>query len=153
MFHQAINIMNSKLSPHFALSEFTSSATATAQHIDNTPSQSVIANLQLLCEKILEPLRNAYGKPIIVSSGYRSPELNRAINGAKNSQHVLGQAADIVPRYQSGWSDLQRRQECQRLFDLIRQLRLPFDQLIDEKNFSWVHVSYGERNRRQVLRL
>lgn len=135
------------------LSEFICSPTATAQHIDNTPTLTTVAYLQQLCENILEPLRDAYGKPIIVSSGFRSQALNKAINGAKNSQHMLGQAADIVPRYQSGWSDEQRRQECRRLFDLIRKLCLPFDQLIDEKNFSWVHVSYGERNRRQVLQI
>ncbi len=145
--------MDIKLTQHFKLSEFTCSPTATAQHIDNTPTLTIVANLQLLCEKILEPLRIAYDKPIIITSGYRSQVLNKAINGAKNSQHMLGQAADIVPRYAPGWTDEQRRQECRRLFELIRQLSLPFDQLIDEKNFSWVHVSYGGRNRRQVLKL
>ena len=142
-----------QLTKNFSLSEMLRSDTASRLHLNNDPPETAVINLKLLAEHVLQPLRDAYGKPIIVSSGFRSQALNKAINGAKNSQHMLGQAADIVPRYQPGWTDQQRRQECQRLFELIRSLSLPFDQLIDEKNFSWVHVSYEERNRRQVLKL
>lgn len=82
---------------NFTLEELVRSPTASRLSIPNTPSESVMHNLILLCNNILQPLRNAYGKPIIVNSGYRSPELNKAIGGAKNSQHMRGQAADITP--------------------------------------------------------
>ena len=83
---------------------------------------------------------------IIVSSGYRCPELNKAVGGARTSQHTLGQAADIHTKSNSKESNKQ-------LFELIKQLKLPFDQLINEYNYSWVHVSYSNRNRRQILNI
>lgn len=136
-----------KITKNFTLEELLRSATASRLSIPNTPSLSVTHNLILLCNHILQPLRNAYGKPIIVNSGYRSPELNKAIGGAKNSQHMRGQAADIkgscgtIP------------QENRHLFELIQKLNLPFDQLIDEKNYSWIHVSFSDTPRHQVLHL
>lgn len=136
-----------KITKNFTLEELLRSATASRLSIPNTPSLSVTHNLILLCNHILQPLRNAYGKPIIVNSGYRSPELNKAIGGAKNSQHMRGQAADIkgscgtIP------------QENRKLFELIQKLNLPFDQLIDEKNYSWIHVSFSDNPRHQVLHL
>lgn len=136
-----------KITKNFTLEELLRSATASRLSIPNTPSVSVTHNLILLCNHILQPLRNAYGKPIIVTSGYRSPELNKAIGGAKNSQHMRGQAADIKG---SGGAI---PQENRRLFDLIQKLNLPFDQLIDEKNFSWIHVSFSDTPRHQVLHL
>lgn len=108
-----------------------------------TPEQE--KNLQKLIDNILQPLRDAYGKPIRVNSGFRSPELNTFLKGSKTSQHMKGQAADIT-----GGS----KAENKVLFNLIRSLNLPFCQLIDEKNLSWVHVSYDENNvKRQVLYL
>jgi hypothetical protein len=89
-------------------------------------------------------LRTVYGKPIRVNSGYRCPKLNKAVGGSATSQHVLGQAADITGGNKS---------ENKILFDLIKSLKLPFDQLIWENGGTWVHVSYGPRNRRQVLSL
>ena len=146
---------------NFTLEELLRSPTASRLSIPNTPSESVTRNLTLLCNHILQPLRNAYGKPIIVNSGYRSSELNRAIGGAKNSQHMLGQAADI-----KGTNPLQLPykgegkstgggvvQENRKLFELIQKLNLPFDQLIDEKNYSWIHVSFSDKPRHQVLHL
>ncbi|MCQ2255567.1 MAG: D-Ala-D-Ala carboxypeptidase family metallohydrolase [Bacteroidaceae bacterium] len=146
------------LTQNFTLSELTRSETASRLHINNNPGTIPIQNLQKLCDSILQPLRNAYGKPIFVNSGYRSPTLNKAIGGATNSQHMLGQAADITARHsiQKG-SDAAAnhdyREENKRLFNLIISLKLPFDQLIDEKNYSWIHVSFGPRNRRQILHL
>lgn len=94
---------------------------------------------------VLDPLREAYGKPIIVTSGYRCPELNKAVNGSKTSQHVKGQAADITTG---------NREENQKLFELAQELNLPYCQLIDEKKFSWVHISYDPNNvKRQILHL
>lgn len=129
---------------YFTISELTKSATAARKGIDNTPNATVKKNLELLVENILDPLREAWGAPIIVSSGYRCPKLNRAVGGAKTSQHMLGQAADIHTV-----SD--KPADNKKLFDLIRSLKLPFDQLINEYNYNWVHVSFGPRNRRQIL--
>ncbi len=99
-------------------------------------------NLDTLVDKVLDPLREAYGKPIKVNSGYRCPKLNKAVGGSATSQHMTGQAADITAGSKA---------ENRKLFDLVRSLKLPFDQLIWEHGGAWVHVSYGPRNRRQVL--
>lgn len=131
---------------HFTMNEMTRSATAKRYGIDNTPSPEVAHNIRNLVEKILDPLREAWNQPIIVSSGYRCPRLNKIVKGAPSSQHLLGQAADIHTV-----SD--RPEDNKRLFDLIRKLNLPFDQLIDEYGYNWVHVSYGPRNRRNILHL
>ena len=130
---------------HFTFQELTKSATAKRKGIDNSPSMQVRANLAALVEKVLDPLREAYGKPIVVTSGYRCEKLNRAVGGAASSQHVKGQAADIR-------SVQDTPEENKKLFDLIVKLGLPFDQIINEYNYDWVHVSYGPRHRRQKLR-
>lgn len=129
---------------YFTIKELTKSATAEANRIDNTPSNQEIDNLTKLVDNILDPLREAYGKPIRVNSGYRCKELNSKVGGASNSQHLTGQAADI-----SSYRNTKAENEV--LFNLVRKLNLPFDQLINEKDFSWIHVSYSDRNRRQVL--
>lgn len=133
-----------KLSDHFTLNEFTYSDTARAQGIDNSvSSDAVLMNLKALCHNVLEPLRLRYGKPIRISSGYRCPKLNKAVGGVASSQHVVGQAADL---------NVGSREENARLFELIQDMKLPFDQLIDEYGMAWVHVSYSPRRRRQVIR-
>lgn len=129
---------------YFTIKELTKSSTAVQYKIDNSPSQDIINNLEALVNNILDPLREAYGRPIIVTSGYRCQALNTKVKGAKTSQHVLGQAADIKAGSPA---------ENKKLFDLIQRLKLPYDQLIDEYNYSWVHVSFGPRNRRQILHI
>lgn len=129
---------------YFTIQELTKSATAKRKGIDNTPSKEVANSLCALVDKILDPLREAYGKPIIVTSGYRCLRLNQAVGGAASSQHVKGEAADIR-------SVSDKPEDNKRLFDLIRELKLPFDQLINEYGYDWVHVSFGSRHRRQVL--
>lgn len=129
---------------YFTIRELTKSQTATRKGIDNTPSDSARAWLVRLTESILDPLREAYGRPIIVTSGYRCPELNKAVGGATGSQHMLGQAADIRSKEDTP-------EENKKLFDLIVKLKLPFDQLINEYNYDWVHVSFGPQNRRKQL--
>lgn len=134
---------------YFSINELTRSATAARKGIDNTPTAEVSYSLQLLVHYILDPLRKAWGAPIIVTSGYRCPKLNKVVGGAKTSQHVLGQAADIRTV-----SD--NPKENRRLLDLIVKLGLPYDQLINEYpdsngNPDWIHVSYGPRQRRQKL--
>lgn len=98
-----------------------------------------------LINNVLDPLRKAYGHPIKVTSGYRSPRLNAAVGGVKTSQHEKGQAADITAG---------SPEENKKLFDLAQELNLPFCQLIDEKKYKWVHISYDKNNvKRQVLHL
>lgn len=129
---------------HFTIKELAHSDTAQARGIDNTPTAEVINNLTKLVDNVLDPLREKYGKPIRVSSGYRCAVLNRSVNGATSSQHRLGEAADITVGTKEGNKEL---------FEIIRK-ELPYDQLIDEKGFSWVHVSFREgNNRKQVLKL
>lgn len=129
---------------YFTINELTKSSTASRLHINNTPSQEVKDNLNKLIDNVLDPLRELYGKPIIVNSGYRCPKLNKAVGGARNSQHLTGQASDIR-------TVANTKESNKQLFDIIRNSKLPFDQLINEYDFNWVHVSYGPRNRRQVL--
>lgn len=126
------------LTEHFTLEEMTFSQTAVRRGIDNRPSAPANAALHALCTSILEPIRAHYGRPVHVSSGFRSVALNVAIGGAAASQHCLGEAADITV---SGVDNLS-------LAKWIRD-NLPFDQVIMEG--AWVHVSYGPRARRQAL--
>lgn len=129
---------------YFTINELTKSATAQRLHIDNNPTQEVKDNLNKLIDNVLDPLRELYGKPIIVNSGYRCTKLNKAIGGAKNSQHLVGQASDI--------RTVQNTKESNKeLFELIKNSKLPFDQLINEHDYNWVHVSYSPRNRKQIL--
>lgn len=130
---------------YFTIEEMTKSSTATAKYIDNTPNQTVIDNLTKLIEAVLDPLREWWGGPIKVNSGYRCEALNEAVGSkAKKSQHLYGEAADIT---------VGSKTENEKLFNYIKD-NLPFDQLINESNFSWVHVSYREgRLRKQVLAL
>lgn len=129
---------------YFTLKELTRSATAEEKGIDNTPTPEVEKNLTLLVDNILDKLREIYGKPITINSGYRCPELNKAVGGSATSDHVKGFAADIT-----GGS----KEENERLFNIIKH-NFHFSQLIDEKNFSWVHVSYNPNNlKNQTLKL
>lgn len=132
---------------YFTTAEFVRSETADKKGIDNRLPKDLVNNVQDLVNNVLDPLREAYGKPIIISSGYRCDALNKAVGGVPTSEHRLGMAADIVGTPNT-------KAENKRLFNLIQSLDLPFNQLIDEKNFSWVHVSYREGdNRKQVLAL
>ena len=119
-----------KLSEHFDLNEFTRSATADRLHIDNTIPEDLILNLRNLCEQVLEPLREHLGHPVVISSGYRYPALNRAVGGVPNSQHLTGEAADIV---------------MPKLADVFYWIidNVPFDQLGFESKGTtkWIHVS------------
>lgn len=127
------------LSPHFSLAELTGSQVATRQGIDNTPVPAIIANLTRLA-MLLEQVRALVGAPITISSGYRSPALNKAVGGASNSAHVLGLAADISTN----------KLAPKALAMLIRQSGILFDQLIYEG--TWVHIGLSAgAPRRQVL--
>lgn len=130
---------------YFSFQEFERSETAYRHGIDNTLPDKLKGNVAALVDKVLDPLREAWGKPITVTSGYRCAALNKAVGGSGTSHHCKGMAADISTG---------NKVENRRLFQLIIDLGLPFTQLIDEKNFSWVHVSLDQSNvKRQVLRL
>ena len=141
-----------KLTEHFNLSEFERSATAEANHINNSCPSQYIPVLQQLCKTILEPLRAFAGEPIIISSGYRCNQLNVKVGGAYASQHTLGEAADIVPPYN-------QRQTPHSLHDWFEWIKsnTNFDQLIlehDSKGSYWIHVSCRRNrkaNRHQVF--
>lgn len=131
---------------YFSIKELERSETASRLGINNAATPEARAALENLVLSLLDPLREAYGHPIFVNSGYRCPKLNAAIKGAANSQHMRGEAVDIDTR--------KGTRENEKLFNLIRE-RFDFDQLIDEKNFAWVHVSFKspKKNRRQTLHL
>jgi len=129
------------LSANFTLKELTKSDTATRLGIDNTPDDATIENLKLLCEMVLQPVREHFGKSVTVNSGYRSPESNAAVGGSKTSDHCKGQAADIEI------DGLPNPELAQLIMD-----NLDYTQLILEfytqgqPNSGWVHVSYDPNN-------
>jgi hypothetical protein len=132
-----------KLTAHFALAEFTRSESAKRHGVSNEPTPEHLQNLIVLCEKVLEPIRIKFG-PINISSGYRSKTLNHYIGGSLNSQHCEAKACDIDMDGMGGPTN-------KEIFEYIKN-ELEFDQLINEFNYGWVHVSYNlGKNRRQVL--
>ncbi len=126
------------LTKNLTLAEVTKSTTAKRLGIDNQPDEWTIENLRAVGECVFQPLRDAFGCPIYVSSGYRSPELNKAIGGSLRSQHIQGRALDLD-------ADVFRGCTNGEIFRFILN-NLTFDQLIwefgDEDNPDWVHVSY-----------
>ena len=137
-----------KLSNNFSLKELTASQTAERKGINNNPNEDQMNSLKVLCESVLQKVRDHYGKPVTISSGYRSPELCVAIGSSVNSQHAKGEAADFeifgVPNNE--------------LAKWISE-NTEFDQLIleyykdGEPNSGWIHCSYkSEDNRKQILR-
>ena len=127
-----------QLTKNFTLEELTRSDTAAKRGIRNVPDNEAIGNLRNLCERALQPVRDVYGRAVRVTSGYRSPELNRAVGGASASQHVKGEAADITIEGVS----------ARDLYNKIIALGIEFDQLILYSDF--VHIS-RKRNRMQKL--
>ena len=118
----------------------------TDQQVPNVPTFEACWNLAELCHHVLDPLRAFHWKtPLHVNSGYRSKEVNELVKGALTSQHLTGNAVDITAGSQVG---------NKKLFDAIIKSGIKFDQLIDEKEYRWVHISYNARaNRQQVLHL
>lgn len=135
-----------QLSKNFHLSELTRSQTATRYGIPNTPNSTQLRNLEILCQQVLQPVRDHFRHPVVVSSGFRSPLLNARIGGSKTSQHCFGQAVDFeIPGLPNK--------------DVARWIRenLSFDQLILEfydgknPNSGWIHCSYVDNNRKQAM--
>ncbi len=133
------------MSKYFTIYELTRSDTALRHGIKNIPSQIATLRLKQLIEIVLDPLRELWGAPITITSGYRSPKLNSLVGGVKNSQHITGNAADLTAGSVN---------ENKRLFELIRHSDIPFDQLILEKGGKWIHISYRRHQpRKQTLKL
>ena len=124
---------------YFTIAELCRTNTA----LNNTPPPGVKIKLATLIERVLNPLREQYGKPIIVNSGYRSHSVNKAVGGGSTSQHLKGEASDITTGSKQG---------NKVLFELLKNMDI--DQCINEKNYSWIHVSYrSEGNRNQYFNL
>ena len=133
-----------RLSKNFVLSEITRSNTATRLGISNEPTKEHLENMQRLISNLIQPLRDELG-PIRISSGYRNPSLNRAIGGSRSSQHCKGEALDI-----QFWQMGKMMNEL--IYEWILDSGLEFDQMINEFDFAWIHISLkAEDNRKQVL--
>ena len=141
--------MSDRISKHLSLKEAIKSNTATRLEIKNEPRELDLVRMIEIAEKVFEPLREWVGGPIKVNSFYRSPELNSAIGGSKNSQHCIGCALDI--------DDTFGHKTNAQMFDYIKN-NLDYDQIIwefgDDDNCDWVHVSYisEDANRRRLLK-
>ena len=122
---------------YFSVSELTASATAQREGIDNRPPKYAYHLLHVLVDQLLDPIREAWGEPIVVSSGYRCKELNTLVGGAQHSHHLLGCAADLIAG---------NRDDHHRLFCMIVQMQqtgqIRFTQLIWEGGGRWIHISY-----------
>lgn len=132
---------------YFTIEELIYSENALKKYdIRNKTTQSVENNLDYLITHLLDPIREKWGKPIQITSGYRCKELNDKIGGSSTSQHVLGLAADL----DAGTNDDNRK-----LAQMIASMGISFDQLIDEKGYQWVHIGTrtpGQKNRQEILR-
>jgi len=138
-----------KLSNNLSLSEVLVSQTAKRLGLSNEPTKEHLENLNIIAYKIFQPVRDYFKVPIYVSSGYRSKELNKAIGGAKTSQHMKGEALDLD-------ADVYGVITNSDIFNYIKD-NLEFDQLIwefgDDNNPNWVHVSFSEgKNRMKVMK-
>ena len=134
---------------YFSIAELCRSNTAVRLGIDNSPSEIVRVNLEALVENVLDPLRAKWGAPIIVTSGYRCPALNKAVGGATSSQHMIGMAADIHTLSDS-------RADNMRLLRLLLNSGIVVDQVISENidaqgRPDWIHVSYNRISNRKSL--
>jgi hypothetical protein len=116
---------------------------ATKTGITNIPSWQAVENLKALVNNVLDPIREDWGKPIIVTSGFRCKAVNDKVGGVATSQHTKGQAADL---------DIGTTEQNKELFDFICKSGITFDQLLLENNGAWVHLSYNiNKNRQQIL--
>ena len=134
-----------RLSKNFTLPEIIHSNTAKRLGINNAPNKEHLKNMQVLVRDLIQPMRDVLG-PIRISSGYRNPELNRAIGGSSKSQHCKGEALDL--QY---WS---KGEMCNKeIYDWVIKSGIEFDQMINEFDYSWIHISLKSngKNRKQIL--
>lgn len=136
---------------NFSYDELINSTTAKRLGLDNTPNEQEKEKLRRLAIELLQPIRDAWKSPIIVNSAFRSEKVNAAVGGVKNSQHRLGEAADIT----IGGRD-RNKKLFNFIYKLISQGKIKVGQLIDEYNYSWIHVSLPRTNGKpnnQILHL
>jgi len=132
-----------RLSKNFVLSEITRSNTAKRLNISNAPDKEHLRNMQRLITNLIQPIRDSLG-PIRITSGYRSPQLNRAIGGSRKSQHCKGEALDL-----QFWKD---GQMCnQEIYDWVLKQEIEFDQMINEFDYAWIHISLKEKDNRKMV--
>lgn len=141
-----------QLTEHFTLEELIYSSTAKQKGLKNEPTQDHIENLKLLCEYVLEPIREKIGCPLVISSGYRSEKVNALVGGSKTSQHILGQAADIQIFDKTKTNvDL-----FNTIVEMVKNNELQVGQVIwefGETEPNWVHVSLpNSRHRNEIMR-
>lgn len=134
------------LSSNFTLEELITSSTAQKFRINNVPDEFHIVNLSRLCREILQPIRNRLAQPLIVTSGFRCEALNRIIGGSKTSQHLKGEAADIVcDNNKKLWNII---------LNMITEEEITVGQLIDEKNLRWIHISLPDsKHKNQIIKI
>ena len=135
---------------NFSYDELIASATAKRLGLDNTPTLEEKEKLRQLAEDILQPIRDAWKSPIVVTSGYRSEQVNKAVGGVSNSQHRLGEAVDI----KVGGKD-RNRKLFNFIYKLINQGKIKVGQLIDEYSYSWIHISLPRKGKEnnQILHI
>ena len=136
------------MTEHFTLNEFLRSDTASRYKIDNTPNKEQLENIEFVARQ-LEIIRSYYNKPMFISSGFRTKELNTLLKGSKTSQHMQGLAVDI---------NLKSKEENKIFFNLVYKLikanQIKVYQLIDEYNHKWVHIGFSKTNPKgQILHL
>ncbi len=130
-----------RISEHISFEEAVISPTAIRNGIDNMPNDQELNNMKLVAENCFEPLRKMWGKPIKINSFFRSQKLNQLVGGSPSSQHTKGQAIDITTGTKA---------ENKKLFELAKTL--DFDQLINEYDYLWLHISFkATGNRKQIL--
>lgn len=141
--------MTMQLTKNFKLEEFIKSDTAEEKGIDNTPNEEQLENIKWTASQLQE-IRYCYKQPMYITSGFRCEELNEAVNGSKTSAHKKGLAVDV---------NQGSKTRNKHLFDLIRNLMkfgLPIDQLINEYDYSWIHIGFkskGEEPRKQIFKI
>lgn len=135
---------------YFSITELTQSATAKRYGIDNTPSDNIKKNLTLFIEKVLDPIREDWGGPIIVSSGYRCPELNAKVGGAKTSGHQYGYCADL--QVKGGMKKM--REFADFIFEWMKDHKMKFDELIWEHSggVTWLHFCWIGKDGKQRMK-
>jgi zinc D-Ala-D-Ala carboxypeptidase len=132
-----------RISKHITLQEATESATALRMGIKNTPNEVELDAMKYVAENLFEPIREWYDKPIKINSFYRCVALNKAVKGSLTSGHVLGNSIDISAGTKA---------ENKKIFDFIKTSGLFYDQIINEYDYTWIHISLKKiGNRQQIL--
>lgn len=135
-----------RITDNFYFEEFVESATATRLNIDNHPDREQCQNLLTLCEEVLQPARRKWGKPMVITSGFRSKALNKAVGGVWNSYHLTGQACDIATH---------TADESQKLAELLAQQNKCDVAIIEHTQNGgwWVHVQWSAKPRHKIMKI